>query len=150
MNRLRLAVPLALAAALLAPAAASACLWDYDTLKMERARFPSALELITGKFLRHSPEFYQWRIEDRQRKLRADPGTAALIDDLAVAYDKTGRPDLAITTILPSYKKDPKRYKTLANLATFYVHAGRLEECVTFVDRALAVEPNAHFGQEKY
>lgn len=36
-----------------------ACLWDYDTLAMERSRFPSTLELITGKFLRHSPEFYQ-------------------------------------------------------------------------------------------
>jgi len=49
------------AAALLGlPAAAVACLWDYDTLKQERARFPSTLELITGKFLRHSPEFYEW------------------------------------------------------------------------------------------
>ncbi len=37
-----------------------ACLWDTDTLQMERQRFPDALELITGKFLRHSREFYDW------------------------------------------------------------------------------------------
>ena len=49
-----------IAVALLAlPTAAFACLWDYDTLKQERARFPDALEVITGKFLRHSPEFYE-------------------------------------------------------------------------------------------
>lgn len=36
----------------------SACEWDYDTLQLERQRFPSALELVTGKFSRHTPEFY--------------------------------------------------------------------------------------------
>jgi len=38
---------------------AIACLWDYDTLAMERQKFPDALELITGKFLRHSKPFYE-------------------------------------------------------------------------------------------
>ena len=47
-------------AAALVPSAAVACLWDSDTIKMERSRFPTTLELITGKFLRHSPEFYEW------------------------------------------------------------------------------------------
>ena len=51
------------------PTAVFACLWDYDTLKQERARFPETLELITGKFLRHSKEFYEWRIQDRLQKL---------------------------------------------------------------------------------
>ncbi len=32
------------------PAVAVACLWDVDTLRMEQSRFPSVLELITGKF----------------------------------------------------------------------------------------------------
>ena len=35
----------------LAPRAAFACYWDFDTLLQERARFPSTLEIITGKFL---------------------------------------------------------------------------------------------------
>ena len=47
------------------PAPALACMWDHDTLRQERARFPHALELITGKFLRHSKEAYEWRIRDR-------------------------------------------------------------------------------------
>jgi hypothetical protein len=51
----RYLAPSVFVAALLVPAIAVACMWDYDTIKMERTRFPSTLELITGKFLRHSP-----------------------------------------------------------------------------------------------
>src|SRR6476646_9780391 len=87
-----------LLATLLTSSVALACLWDYDTIKMERARFPGTLELITGKFLRHSPEFYKWRIENRLKRLKADPTNAALLDDLAAAYDKTGQHDKAIET----------------------------------------------------
>ena len=57
-----------------------ACLWDHDTLLVERGRFPQTLELITGKFLRHSTEFYRWRIADRERQIFSadpeDPATA--------------------------------------------------------------------------
>lgn len=67
MPRFRRAAAAAAAVALV-PSLALACVWDYDTPKMERQRFPSALELITGKFPRHSPEFYEWRIRDREAK----------------------------------------------------------------------------------
>ena len=50
---------------------ATACEWDYDTLQMERERFPGALELIVGKFLRHSEPFYEWRVSDRRADLAA-------------------------------------------------------------------------------
>ena len=63
------------------PQQATACLWDSDTLQQERARFPSTLEIITGKFLRHSPEFYEWRIKDRTEKLKADQ----LFDECSLA-----------------------------------------------------------------
>ena len=48
-------------------------LWDYDTLEQEKAIFPSALELITGKFPQHGPDFHRWRIADRNRRLQTDP-----------------------------------------------------------------------------
>ena len=96
-HRVRYAVGTVLAG-LLVPSVVAACSWDYDTIKMERTRFPGTLELITGKFLRHSPEFYRWRIDDRLKRLESAPSDAALLDDLAVAYDKTGRHDEAIKT----------------------------------------------------
>lgn len=132
------------------PSLVFACLWDYDTLKMERTRFPNSLELITGKFLRHSPEFYQWRIEDRLKRLKTDPKNVTLMDDLAVAYDKTKQHDKAIEIGLKTEEMQPGRYETAANLGTFYMHAGNFEEGLKWVDRALKINPDAHFGREKY
>jgi tetratricopeptide (TPR) repeat protein len=150
MNRLSCRICATLAGLLAAPAAAIACLWDYDTLKQERARFPSALELITGKFLRHSQEFYEWRIQDRLKKIAADPKNPALHDDLAAAYDKTGQHDKAIETMRKVEAFAPGRYETYANLGTFYFHSGKLEEGLPYIDKALAINPDAHFGRERY
>jgi tetratricopeptide (TPR) repeat protein len=140
----------ALLCVLLAPALAIACLWDYDTLKMERARFPDTLELITGKFLRHSPEFYQWRIKDRQERLKTDPNNLALYDDLAVAYEKTGQRKVAIETIEKKDKLRPDLYETEANLGTFLMLDGQLEEARPHLQKAIEINPDAHFGREKY
>jgi hypothetical protein len=109
---------------LLVPAAALACLWDSETLKQERSRFPSTLELITGKFLRHSPAFYEWRIKDRLEKLKTDPKNVGLYDDIAVAYEKLGQHDKAIETILAKEEIQPGLYETYSNLGTFYILAG--------------------------
>jgi tetratricopeptide (TPR) repeat protein len=117
---------------------------------MERSRFPSILELITGKFLRHTPEFYRWRIDDRLRKLKDEPDRLDYYDDLAVAYEKVGDHNKAIETILEKDKKKPGLYETEANLGTFLIHAGRFEEGLKHIDAALGINPDAHFGREKY
>jgi tetratricopeptide (TPR) repeat protein len=140
----------ALLTSLLASSAALACMWDYDTLKMERARFPSVLELITGQFLRHSPEFYKWRIQDRLERLKSEPANVSLLDDLSVAYDKIGEHDKAIEIALDIERIQPGRYETAANLGTFYIHGGRPKEGLPHIERALRINPGAHFGREKY
>jgi tetratricopeptide (TPR) repeat protein len=132
------------------PAPLIACLWDSDTLEEERRQFPSVLELITGKFLRHSKAFYEWRIEDRKKRLASEPKNVALYDDLAVAYEKTGQTDLAIETILRKEEIEPGLYETYANLGTFYIHAGRLEEGLKEIEKAIEINPDAHFGREVY
>ena len=38
------------------------CGWDWDTIQMEKQQFPTVHELITGKFLRHSPEELAWHL----------------------------------------------------------------------------------------
>ena len=149
MPHFRLTVLHALAGVLL-PSAAFACLWDTDTLLQERTRFPDALELITGKFLRHSSEFYEWRIRDRQQKLQSDPNNLGYYDDLAVAYEKTAQHQKAIETMLAKDQKKPGLYETEANLGTFYLHAGQMEKGLEHIDRALHINPNAHFDREKF
>ena len=129
---------------------AFACLWDYDTLQQERSRFPSTLELITGKFLQHSDDFYRWRIADRERRLKSEPDNLALYDDVAVAWDKLGEPDKAVEVMLQKQALKPDEYETLANLGTFHIHAGRLEEGAEFIKQAITINPDAHFGREIY
>jgi tetratricopeptide (TPR) repeat protein len=150
--RRRLFTP-ALAAACLVLSSSSvvvACLWDYDTLWEERAQFPGVLELITGKFIRHSTKFYEWRIENRKERLAQEPNNLALYDDLAVAYDKTGNQAQAIATILKKESLEPGKYETAANLGTFHIHAGNFSEGLTHINRAIEINPAAHFGREVY
>ncbi len=149
MPRRRLFCPIAIATLLLTPPLL-ACMWDHDTLMMERQRFPTALELITGKFLRHSPAYYQWRIEDRKRKLQTTPRNLRYYDDLAVAYDKLEKHDEAIETIRKKDAIQPGLYETEANLGTFLIHSGRLEEGLAHIREAIKINPDAHFGREIY
>lgn len=135
---------------LLVPTMAFACLWDYDTLKTERARFPETLELIVGKFPRHTTDFYRWRIQDRLERLKQDPDNLLLLDDLAVAYDKTGQVNEAIATATRQWELAPDRYETASNLGTFLILDGRYSEGLPWIEKALAINPDAHFGREKY
>lgn len=64
---------------LLSGARTDACIRDRDTLKMERARVPDVLELITGKFRPHSVEYYGWRVQDRQTPLERNLERLALL-----------------------------------------------------------------------
>ena len=141
----------AMALVIATTAAALACEWDADTLRAERARFPSALELITGKFLRHSAELYRWRIADREARLAKTPDDPALLDDLAVAYAKTGDVARAIATMQRAWSGERvHRYETAANLGTFAMMAGDPDDAIRWLTRALELNPAAHFGRERY
>ncbi|HBV62221.1 MAG TPA: hypothetical protein DEF45_04285 [Rhodopirellula sp.] len=126
-----------------------ACLWDRDTLAMERQRNPTTLELITGKFLRHSADFYRWRAEDRRERIEAEP-SPELYDDLAVALEKVGETKQAIRVMETKASLYPGLYATHANLGTFYVHSKQLDLGLAEITTAIAINPNAHFGRELY
>ena len=140
-------------AALFAPAA-SAGLRDTDTRWQARRAAPGTLELIVGKFARHTDEFYERRAADRRSRLRLHAAgerplsperRAAAYDDLAVALHKLGRPDEALEAL------DRKvadvgavgRFQTAANRGTILVHVGRLEEGRAEIERALAIPSDA-------
>lgn len=128
-----------------------ACLWDSETLAMERQRFPAAHELIAGYFIRHSRAYYEWRISDRGAK-PVDQRTALDYDDLAVAYDKLLMHDKAIETIEAKIERWPNeyRYESEANLGTFLIHAERYEAGLQHIKRAIEINRDAHFGREVY
>ena len=100
MNKTLLAVLLLL----LSVTTAHACIWDRDTLAMERARFPEVNELIVGYFARHSPAYYQWRL-DQIKAIPVEQRKPADYDDLGASYDKLGRHDDAIATMLEKIER---------------------------------------------
>lgn len=127
----------------------NACLWDYETILQERERMPGILEIIVGKFPRHSTAFYEWRLRDRKESLRSDSTNDRLLDDVAVSLEKLGRYDEAIEVALEQLKRNPDRYETLANLGTFLIHAGRYQEGADKIAAAIEINPDAHFGREE-
>lgn len=136
---------------LLSSTLANACIWDRDTLAMERARFPEVNELIVGYFPRHSPVYYQWRL-DQVNAIPVEQRTAADYDDLGASNDKLGQHDKAIQTMLDKIERFPSEglYETHANLGTFYIHNGDLEQGVQYIGSAIEINPDAHFGREVY
>jgi tetratricopeptide (TPR) repeat protein len=142
-------LPVAVAVALLA-APALACLWDNDTLLDERRGLPGIAEIIAGKWERHSPLFYEHRVKAMTAHLEQNPNDLAAWDNLAVAYEKLGDQDKAIETILKKDQIKPGEYTTHANLGTFYLHKSDFENGVAHIRKALEINPEAHFGREKY
>ncbi len=137
--------------ALAFPLAAQACLWDEDTLEMERQQYPEVQELIVGHFVRHSDAYYQWRIGDRTTK-SVDQRTPDDYNDIAVAYDKLGEHDKAIETIREKMQRWPDEniYESQANLGTFLIHSGKFDEGLVHIQKAIEINPEAHFGREIY
>lgn len=129
---------------------ATPCGWDWDTIKMEKQKFPHVHELITGKFLRHSQEFYYWRVKNRSELVQLYPDSLHYYDDLAWALDKTGAHEKAEEILLKKDKIRPGLYETEANLGTVLIHSGKLREGLIHIKKAIEINPNAHFGREIY
>ncbi len=130
--------------------AVTACFWDKDTLEMEKQKFPEVADLISGNFLRHSSAFHNWRIKDREKKIKLYPDSISLYDDLAVSYSKIDNNKKAIEVILKKDKIKSGLYETYANLGTFYLHDEKYKEGIVYIDKAISINPNAHFGREIY
>src|SRR5688572_21154115 len=143
--------PLVVIAVLLAVAApALACLWDDDTLRDERRGLPGIAAVLAGRFEKHSDFFYAKRVEAMKARIAADPKDLAAYDNLGVAHDKLGDLDAAIAVMLEKEKAAPGEYTTAANLGTFYLHKGDFEKGIAHIERALVMNPDAHFGREEY
>jgi tetratricopeptide (TPR) repeat protein len=121
---------------------------DDDTLRQERELFPDVLETITGKFVRHSPGFYEWQIRDRQARLAADPNNPALADDLAVAFLKTKQYAKAIDVLGKLAEADPGRAEIHARLGRAYILSGDPRKALPHLDQALAGRPGV--GADQY
>ncbi len=78
------------------------------------------------------------------------PSDQDAMDNLAVAYHKLGDDKSAIAVMLDKEKRFPGQYTTYSNLGTFYMLSGDLYRGIDYIKKALAINPDAHFGREEY
>jgi hypothetical protein len=155
---------------ILIPAAALACIWDSDTLRAEAKGLPGLLEIMTGRIDRPPPLYFQMRLDRASGAIARDPDDLAAYDDAGAACDRLGRGDEAVEwmarkkTRLDAAGGDAVRehlYRYHANLGTFLAHrwfrAGAdrshmkdLRAGRDHIAEAIRVNPDAHFGREKY
>lgn len=143
-------VLIALLASALLPTVAVACLWDYDTIRDERRGLPGIAEVLAGRWEKHSAFFYENRVARMKALVAKEPANWAAYDNLAVALEKLGRPAEAVAVMRDKERLAPGQYTTHANLGTFLLHTGQLDEGIDEIRRALAINPAAHFGREEY
>ncbi len=146
-----------------------ACLWDRDTLAMEAEHFPGVTEVLTGRFDRYPGLYYEKRLVRVTEEIASAPENLELYDDAGVACDRLGRHDEAIgwmekkRVVLDALAEPDAEheYRYLANLGTFYIHrwlgggadrAGMrdAEAARDLIARAIDLNPDAHFGRERY
>ncbi|MCH1493673.1 MAG: hypothetical protein L7U72_00475, partial [Rubripirellula sp.] len=69
---------------------------------------------------------------------------------LAVAHEKIGETRKAIDLMREKDGLFPGLYETHANLGTFLIHSGDFQQGLAEIEKALEINPDAHFGREKY
>lgn len=170
MRRCSLIVGLCVLA--LSPLPLAACLWDSDTLATEAKGIPEVVNVITGRFERNPPLYYEMRLARVAKELESDPTRLELYDDAGVSCDRLGRDDEAIAWMEKKRVQLDKgehtetettdqRYRYHANLGTFFVHRWfkngadrtKMEDVSAGRDhiaKAIKINPDAHFGREKY
>lgn len=158
--------------ALLSVLPASACLWDRDTLREEAKGKLDTVKAITGWFDRYPAKYYEMRLDRVTRELEQKPDSLDLHDDAGVACSRLGRHDEAIAwmtkkgEVLASRRPEEtkeERYRYYSNLGTFQLirwivmpekerahDLTDLKASEAFIKQALELNPDAHFGREKF
>jgi hypothetical protein len=138
------------ALALAGSGSARACIWDYDTIIEEKRGLPSLADAILGRYEVHSARYYELRRDRLEPKFKAGSLGADEWDDLAVAYERLGDHARAAELMVAKEARFPGLYTTQANWGTFLVHGGKLDEGLEHLKKAVAMNPSAHFGRERY
>ena len=137
-------------------------------------RFAMVHDVLVERFPKHGPAFYRER--DRLTRLElarltpGEPAWFAASDDLAVGLERLGKPDEAAGIIRDKLARQRERglsgrdlYTSFANLGTFLIHGSfkasqagdadaraRFREGVGFIRQSVEVNPEAHFGRERW
>lgn len=172
MKRSQQSTAVFVAAVLIVVVPVVACLWDYDTLRAEARGLPGVAEIITGRFERNPPLYYEMRLEQATQRIAHDPHDWDAYDNAGVACDRLNRYDEAIEWMhrkhdamqratLDEQTHFTHSYRYLANLGTFHAHrwlargadrndTADMQRGIELIEAAIELNPDAHFGRERY
>jgi tetratricopeptide (TPR) repeat protein len=71
-----------------------------------------------------------------------------LLSDYAWHEVRTGNRDIAVKLLETLYARHPDEYNILANLGTAYEVTGKNEKALEFLRKAVAINPQSHYGSE--
>jgi tetratricopeptide (TPR) repeat protein len=134
----------------LAPTEASACGWSYESYHEESVALPCVFAVLIGDFPQHTIEYYETQIQAANAALSWSPHWLEGLQLKGLALMKLTRYQEAEEVFLRHLKIDPDGYASHANLGTLYTFTGDYARSLEHIDRALQIEPKAHFGREKY
>lgn len=131
------------------PLTVTACIWDAKTLSHEKSRSHDLAETILGAPpAPENPDKLRAIIKDLEASRHEDDPN--WWNNLAGAYLRLNQPEAAVKLLEPVVQKFPGDYGIHANLGTAYHLMGRYADAEKEIARDLEINPNAHFGLEKY
>ena len=124
-------------------------MWDSDTLADEQHKSQDMAKVILGSADQPTNSVL---LRDRISKLKADPheNDPAWWNELAGAHLRLGEANEAAALLEPVLNRFPDDYGIHANLGTAYHLLGRYQDAEKEIARDLEINPDAHFGLEKY
>jgi tetratricopeptide (TPR) repeat protein len=126
-----------------------ACMWDSTTLWTEKRRHPDLAKTVLGEPEKAEPAGpLRERIEKLTKERRENE--PMWWNDLAVAHMKLGELKEAVALLESVTNRFANDYGIHANLGTAYHLMGRYQEAEKEIARDLEINPDAHFGLEKY
>jgi tetratricopeptide (TPR) repeat protein len=138
------------ALACVAAGSAWACGWDYETLRAETSSLPCLQPVVLGAFARHTDDYYEKRIIAADGALLWAPGDLVSLDSKALALMRLKRFPAALKVLELRSRIDPDGYITHANLSTVLTLKGDFAAALPHVEAALKLDPEAHFGRERF
>ncbi|HEY1173279.1 MAG TPA: tetratricopeptide repeat protein [Verrucomicrobiae bacterium] len=128
---------------------AHACIWDGDTLADDIKKSPKLADAILNP---RPPQVDRAKLTARLNELLGDrkENDPEWWNNVAGTYLRLGQEEEAVKLLEPVVSRFENNYGIHANLGTAYHLLGRYAEAEKHIARDLELNPDAHFGLEKY
>jgi len=127
-----------------------ACGWEYETYFAEASALPCVFDVLVGHFEPHTEQYHRTRIQAFDYALAWAPHWPDGLDVKGLAHMRLGEHDRAKEAMKRRHRAAPEAYASHANLGTLYTFTGEWDAALEHIDRAMKIEPKAHFGREGY